>query len=132
MSAPTFATAVSCIDGRVQEPLLEWVRLHFGVAYVDVVTEPGADRVMAEGDDAAYASVLHKVDVSHQSHGSRVLVLAGHHDCAANPGSPEQHERQLEAAVARLAGDRPDMTIFGVFVDSSWQVRPACLSARRT
>ncbi len=44
----SFVTAVLCIDGRFRRCLVEWVAAHFGIDYVDLVTEPGPDRVLAE------------------------------------------------------------------------------------
>ena len=98
-----FATIVSCIDGRVQRPLEEWVRGQLDVEYVDTITEPGPERVLTEAAGPGLAALLAKVAVSQDAHGSRTLVLAGHSDCAGNPVPDEVHRRQLRAAVSRLA-----------------------------
>ena len=42
-----FATAITCIDGRVQQPIVDWMKLHTNVHYVDLITEPGPDRLRA-------------------------------------------------------------------------------------
>lgn len=35
-----FATAINCIDGRTQLPVIEWARKKYGVDYVDMITKP--------------------------------------------------------------------------------------------
>ena len=49
--AEKFATAVNCMDGRVQKPVIEYLQKSFGVDYVDMVTEPGPNKILAEGKD---------------------------------------------------------------------------------
>ena len=44
-----FGTAISCIDGRVQQPVSDWLKLYCHVRWVDLVTEPGPDRLLAAG-----------------------------------------------------------------------------------
>jgi hypothetical protein len=43
-----YATAINCMDGRVQFPVTEWLKYRFSVDYVDRITEPGPVRVLAE------------------------------------------------------------------------------------
>ena len=42
----TFATALNCMDGRVQNTVTEWTKKHFNVTFVDAVTEPGIDSII--------------------------------------------------------------------------------------
>lgn len=42
----TFATALSCMDGRTKGPVRKWAKETFGVDYVDMITEPGMDNVI--------------------------------------------------------------------------------------
>ena len=37
----SFYTAINCMDGRVQLPVIYYLKERFGVPYVDVITEPG-------------------------------------------------------------------------------------------
>jgi hypothetical protein len=39
------------MDGRTQNPVIEWMRKHYGVSYVDMITEPGVDAILAENRD---------------------------------------------------------------------------------
>jgi hypothetical protein len=76
MNVPTYATAVNCIDGRVQIPVIKYLRAQYGVDYVDMVTEPGAVAVIAEHRDiVAVESIKRRVDVSKMRHASKVLAI---------------------------------------------------------
>ena len=112
-----FATMVTCIDGRIQRPLDEWVRQHLDVDYLDTITEPGPEAVLATTDESHLIAVLAKVAVSQRAHGSGTLVIAGHADCAGNPVSADEHRDQLRRSVARLAHRLPDTRILAVHAD---------------
>ncbi len=43
-----FATAINCIDGRVQKPVMEFAISKFKVDYVVMITEPGSDKILSE------------------------------------------------------------------------------------
>jgi hypothetical protein len=38
----TFATVINCTEGNIQLPVLNYIIKHFGVDYVDNITEQGA------------------------------------------------------------------------------------------
>ena len=42
-----FATAINCIDGRTILPVINYITEKYQVDFVDLITEPGADLVMA-------------------------------------------------------------------------------------
>ena len=44
----SFITAINCIDGRVQEPLISFIKKEFSAEYIDLVTEPGPDKILSE------------------------------------------------------------------------------------
>ena len=115
----SFAASVQCIDGRVQAPISEWIRSEFGVDYVDVITEPGCDSALcSERDD-----VRSKVEISVRAHGSKLVFVSGHHDCAANPGSEAEHAEQVKAAVARVRSWGLPVSVHGLWVGADWSVR---------
>ena len=111
---------LNCIDGRAQRPLLDWVRARYDVDYADVVTEPGIDALLALGRPAARDAVLDKVCVSRLAHLSCYLVVAGHHDCAANPVPRSVHEEHIRTAVHRLRSALPRFEVAGVYLDDRW------------
>ena len=112
----TFATAVTCMDGRIQQSVVDWARQHFDVDYIDMVTVPGPDRVLAQ-DFLGRLRLAADVAVSHRAHGSHQLVVASHADCAGNPVSDDEHEQMVREGTSWLAMQLPTMTIVGVHVD---------------
>lgn len=116
----TFAASIQCIDGRVQAPISEWIRLEHGVDYVDVITEPGCDLALSERDRADLRS---KVEISVRAHGSAMVFVSGHHDCAANPGGEREHEAQVRASVERVRGWGLPVRVEGILVGADWSVR---------
>jgi carbonic anhydrase len=112
-----FATMFTCIDGRIQRPLDEWVRNHLDVEYLDTITEPGPEAVLTTTGERCLEVLLEKVQISQQAHGSATLVIAGHADCAGNPVSAEEHRSQLRQSATRLAGWLPNTRIIAVHAD---------------
>jgi hypothetical protein len=120
---PSFCTVINCMDGRVQLPVISYLRKHFGVEYVDCVTTAGPVRTLAEGlREPVIQSILRRVRISMDKHASVGLAVAGHADCAANPESREGQVGQLGAAIAFLRKEFPGVEIIGLWVNAEWQV----------
>lgn len=45
MSSKIFATTINCMNGRVQIPVIDYMKSKYGVDYVDMVTEPGPNKI---------------------------------------------------------------------------------------
>ncbi len=96
----TFATVINCMDGRVQEPVIAWMKQHYKVDYVDDITEPGPICMLTDcADPSAVESIRRRLDISINKHGSHVVAVVAHHDCAGNPVSKEQQLHQLALAI---------------------------------
>ena len=94
-----FGTALNCIDGRVQIPVADWIKLYCHVQYVDMITEPGIDKVLAEGRSNKINSIVENLRISIEVHHSQVIAIVGHFDCAANNVSFEEHKEQIKESV---------------------------------
>jgi len=128
-----FGTAINCMDGRTQLPVIEWMRSRFRVSYVDMITEPGVDAVLAENDDArTIESMKRKVRISIEKHGSRLIVVAGHYDCAGNPVDMRAHLAQIRSAVKTIASWGFKAEVFGAWVGEHWNVDLEIPLERRT
>lgn len=120
----SFATVVNCMDGRTQEPVINYLKQRFGVDYVDDITEAGPDGLLARFDDPmAVEGVCRKIRISQEKHGSKWLAIVGHADCGGNPVSPEEHQRQIRVAMRFLQQRFPDMTIIGLWLGEDWVVQ---------
>lgn len=117
-----FATAVTCIDGRVQVPVIRWMMASQQVDYVDLVTEAGADKALAHWQMAQMLSIKEGVRLSVERHHSRLVAVVGHHDCAAAPGTREQHLQQIRAAVSAVRSWGFRAQAMGLWVNEKWGV----------
>lgn len=100
MADGKFATAICCIDGRACLPVIDWLKEHCEVDFVDIITEPGVDGICARTANPGIIEHLRqKARISFDVHGSEVLAIAAHEDCAGNPVSPREHLRCLSRAV---------------------------------
>ena len=114
-----FATAITCIDGRVQQPIVDWMKLHTNVHYVDLITEPGPDKLVSSEASHALDEVVRKVRFSIHHHASTVVALTGHHDCAANDADKDEHIEQILAGVRVLISYNLNARILGLWL-SEW------------
>lgn len=122
MSKGKFGTAINCMDGRVQLVLYQWMKDKYGLDYVDTITEPGVDRILSEGSATERAAIEKKARISVEAHGSKVIVIAGHHDCAGNPVCREDHCRQVKKAVQVVRSWKLPVEVVGVWIGEDWSV----------
>jgi carbonic anhydrase len=121
MAEGKFATSVSCMDGRIQIPLAKWIKENHSIDFVDVITEPGIDRMVAENLDLE--SIKNKVGISINAHKSELIVVSGHYDCAGNPVSDEEHISQIRKGVEVISSWGLNVKVVGIWVDDSWNVK---------
>lgn len=122
MAQGKFATSVTCMDGRIQIPLIKWIKENYAADYVDSITEPGMDKKVAENTDVD--SIKNKIGISINAHKSGVIVVSGHHDCAGNPVSEEDHIAHIKKSVEVVSSWNFNAKVIGVWVDDSWTVVP--------
>lgn len=123
MAAGRFATAISCMDGRVIVPTVDWMRAQFNVDYVDVITEAGPDLILARGDDRDIESIRKRIKVSIDAHGSEVVAIFAHYDCAGNPVSKDEHLAMLGECMQRLTDWRLKARVLGFWLDENWSAQ---------
>ncbi len=123
MTEKAFATAINCMDGRVQVPVTEYLRKRYKVSYVDMVTEPGPNGILAiNKDQASIESIRRRVSISTGKHGSKHIAISGHHDCAGNPVDKETHLSQVRSAMKVVKSWGFDAEVIGLWVDDKWKV----------
>lgn len=120
MAKGKFATSVSCMDGRIQIPLTNWIKENFSVDYVDTITEPGIDKLVADNTDLE--SIKIKVKISINKHESELIVVSGHYDCAGNPVSNEEHITQIKKGIEVISSWNLGVKVVGVWVDDTWKI----------
>ena len=123
MSHGKFGTAINCMDGRVQLPVINWMKGKYALDFVDMITEPGPDKMLTQGSPAQVESIKSRVLISVNAHGSETIVMVGHHDCAGNPVSKEEHIRQVKECVKILQSWKlPVKNIMGVWINDNWTI----------
>ncbi|MET3683334.1 hypothetical protein ABID56_001429 [Alkalibacillus flavidus] len=122
MAEGTFATAINCMDGRTQEPVIQWMKQQYNVDYVDQINEAGPNKALLQGDAKMIESIKQKLSISNQGHGSQALAIVGHHDCAGNPVDKPEKVEQIKQGVALVRSWGYDMDIVGLYVNDDWEV----------
>ena len=123
MAAGRFGTAVNCMDGRVQEPVLAWLKERYELEHVDMITEAGPDKALAAEPGEIVESIRRRVGISVTQHGSEVIAVVGHHDCAGNPVSREVHCQHIERAVDVVRSWDYGVSVLGLWVDEDWDIQ---------
>jgi hypothetical protein len=122
MKKGKFTTALNCMDGRVQIPVIEFLKKKFKVDYVDMITEPGIDKILAEGNKELISWIKEKIKISVKKHNSKVIAIVGHTDCAGNPVEKEKHIEQIKKGMKIIKLMRLNVKIIGLWVNENWQV----------
>ena len=117
MSENSFATSLSCIDGRVQLPMISWIKDRYSVDFVDTITAPGIDKVIFDGD---VESIKKSLMISISNHKSSHVVISGHFGCAGNPVSDEDHFTHIKKSVEIINSWNLDADVVGVWLDEKF------------
>lgn len=92
----TYACAINCMDGKVQDAVKHYLCRRYNVDYVDMITEAGPSKKLADRKEIALIDNTKKrVVISFHHHGAKVLAIVAHHGCAGNPGTKAQQIRDL-------------------------------------
>ncbi len=119
-----FATAINCMDGRVQLPVINWIKNTYLVDFVDTITEPGPNKILAEHKNSnLIESIKNRVNISVVKHKSKLIAVIGHHDCAGNPVDKEIQAIHILAAIKFVDSWNLDIPVIGLWVDENWGVR---------
>ena len=125
MSDKKFATAINCMDGRAQLPVIEYLKKRLGVDYVDMITEAGPVKALAENADQGFLeSIRKRIRVSVDKHHSQAIAVVGHHDCAGNPVGKTEQLRQIERSLSVIGTWGLAAELLGLWVDENWRVEP--------
>lgn len=117
-----FCTAITCMDGRIQLPVIYYLQKHFEASYVDIVSEPGPNGILAEGADSqTLDSIERRVRISVEQHDSVGIAVIGHHDCAGNPSPEDQQKTHIADSMVWIKS-LFDVPVIGLWVDDDWKV----------
>jgi len=110
------------MDGRVQDAVKDYIKKNYQVDWVDQVTEPGPIKILAENTSPAIIENIKKrVDVSVNHHGSNVVAIVGHYDCAGNPVGKDEQILQLKKSEEIVKSFGFSAEIILLWVEGDWQ-----------
>ncbi len=123
MSSKIFATTINCMDGRVQIPVIEYMKSKYAVDYVDMVTEPGPNKILSENRDRTIVeSIKKRVEISVMKHNSKLVAVVGHHNCAGNPVEKDTQLKQILSAIKTVESWNFEVKVIGLWIDENWEV----------
>jgi hypothetical protein len=120
----TFGTAINCMDGRAQEPVIAYLKQKYQLDYVDMITEAGADGALALDNYPLREAIRNRASISVTKHHSGLIAVVGHSDCAGNPVDAATHIDHIRQAVERVRSWGFPVQVVGLWLDEQWQVQP--------
>jgi hypothetical protein len=119
-----FGTAINCIDGRTQEVVISHMKQKYSIDGVDMVTFPGADGIFSnkEQQEKIIPLVQKAVSISVEKHGSRVIAVVGHYDCAGNPGDRGHHYMHIRKAMREVASWNFPAQVVALYVNDRREI----------
>ncbi len=119
----TFVTAINCMDGRVQEPVISYLKKHCNADYIDMITDPGPIKYLAENTHSAITeSIKNRLNTSITKHRSRLVAVIGHYDCAGNPVDKETQLTQINNSINTIQSWGYPIDIIGLWINENWTV----------
>jgi hypothetical protein len=119
-----FGTLINCIDGRVQYPVMDYLKKSYDIDYFDAANEAGPLLTLTKKTDKCrLISLKEQIRTSLEEHHSTFVALVGHHDCTDNPGDRAFQEKQMDDALDYLQrAFGTDKTYVGLYVNENWEV----------
>jgi hypothetical protein len=123
MDGKKFVTAINCMDGRTQIPIIKWMKHEYKADYVDMITEPGPIKLLSEKQNCIDSkSIKKRVEISINVHGSKNVAIIGHYDCAGNPVDKETQIKQIKEAADVIKSWDFNVNVVGLWIDNHWIV----------
>lgn len=121
MMQSEFVTCLNCIDGRVQLPVIQWIKENYDVEYVDLITEAGMNGALAD-EKYDIKDILRKLSISVSKHKSEYIFVTGHHDCLGNPVDNKTHKKHIIKALERIKRFKSSCKVIGLWVSEDFSV----------
>ncbi|MFI5206197.1 MAG: carbonic anhydrase [Candidatus Paceibacterales bacterium] len=136
-----FACAFNCMDSRCQKAVDTFVKNYAKTDEVDMVNEAGPSAIAAHNPGktlrqavdggnlkevmavAILENVKERIGISVNKHGSKVVAIVAHYDCAGNPSSKEQQIQDLHTSKRTIESfGFKDIQIILLWVDKDFKV----------
>lgn len=119
-----FGTLINCTDGRVQYPVMDYLKKSYDIEFFDAANEAGPLLTLTKkSNKCRLISLKEQIRTSLEEHHSQFIALVGHHDCTDNPGDRAFQESQMDEALDYLQrAFGKDKTYVGLYVNEDWAV----------
>lgn len=111
------------MDGRVQDVVKNYIQQNYGVDFVDMITEPGPNKILANPElaEGLVKNIKKRVEISVHHHGSKVVAIVGHFGCAGNPAEKEVQIEHLKKAKETVESFGFPVEIILLWVNGDWK-----------
>lgn len=121
-----FCTAINCMDGQVQLPVIQFLQDRFKAECVDCITEPAPVQIFDKVTDLMLLnSIYSRINISVQQHHSKGIAVCAHADCSINQADEETQMQQLRRAVIFLKESYYDLDVIGLWIDEDGKIHEA-------
>jgi hypothetical protein len=88
-----------------------------------MITEPGPIQYLAENTPTAInESIKNRLNTSITKHGSQLIAVIGHYDCAGNPVDKDTQLTQINNSIKTIKSWGYTATLIGLWIDETWTV----------
>jgi len=119
----SFYTAINCMDGRIQESVISYIKKEYNVLFVDMITNVGPVKILSNKSDKNLQSIISCIDISLEKHKSKGIAIVAHYDCAGNPVSDEKQKKLLQKSVTFLVNKYINISVCGLWIDKNRKIK---------
>ncbi|XMB86164.1 hypothetical protein RJG79_12315 [Mycoplasmatota bacterium WC44] len=115
-----FKTVITCMDGRIQRCVNDYLMTYHDADFVDTITEAGPNKILAQNKEVSIVeNIKNRCDVSINLHCSDLIGIVAHFDCGGNPAIYEQQLKDLYNAKELVQSWYSDIKIILMWVDEN-------------
>jgi len=118
----SFYTVINCMDGRIQESVVNYIKKKYNVLFVDMITDAGPVKILSNKKSDNLESIISCIDISLKKHQSKGIAIVAHPDCAGSPISDEEQKKLLQKAVFFLINKYTNVSVCGLWVEKNNKV----------
>lgn len=119
----SFATAISCMDGRIQKCVNDYVSTQSKAKYVDTITLTGPCKVISDNKlHGVIEDMKFRLNISINVHNSTFIAVVGHFDCASVIEDDERHKQYLLNSSRILQQWYPNVVVEALWVNEKFEI----------
>ena len=116
------ACTLNCMDWKVQDPVVNRTKKECHVDGVDVITQAGIVKVLAENKNKTLVENFRdELEISVKKHGTKKVSIAAHEDCVGNPVTKDQQLKDLRSAKKTVESWHLGVEVILLWVDSPFE-----------